>query len=233
MGMYTYVSLRVWVHEEKRPANRDETRKIIQALYDDAQSNSHHEAEYAFNLDGNSENEVKWYSLEKDMLNFSQKYPEYSFIVQEEGTGEFEGSYNFNTYFQGNSYQYDQYFYLLDFIDFDYYVEDLFNKNFTLFNNINEIKENLIIKQNDKTLKIYIPTVTEQQSDRVHRILEFQAQKDFSKLGINVSKYHNDEPSNSILIEYYLQNCTDNQTTQDIISNCYEITERFLIGEVR
>lgn len=238
MGMYSYISLRVWVHAEKRPANKDETQKIIQALYDDQEINPNQEAQYAFDLEGDWKNEVKWYNFGQDMILFSQKHPEYSFIVQERGTGEFEDEHNFNSYFQGKCYEYDQYFYLIDFVDFDSSTEDLFEPNFTLFQNIEDLKSKVVISEKDQDINIYIPTITDQQSNRVFRILCYQTLEKFEQLGFDIfdraTKYPYPCPFKPIVaIKYYKPNLEAHQTTQDFIDAFFKVAEQYLIGELR
>jgi hypothetical protein len=66
------------------------------------------EAMRALDEDGNTANEAKWYESDKDMIEFSKKYPEVRFILNQIGQGDGgdeddeddDGSIEFDNIFQ-------------------------------------------------------------------------------------------------------------------------------------
>lgn len=236
MGMYSRIGLKIWQHQENRPANTYETKRIIQALYDDKEVNANQEAEYAFDLNGISSNEVKWYDVESNIAKFSEKHPDYSFTIRiksEEQEFENERAY-FRTFFHGQSVLSASYFWDLGYVDYD--LDEFFNSAFTLFDTPEKLKSQIIHTIDDSFLTIYIPTTQKNESKRIARILNYQAMFQLQESNFHIEDIHHYLPqnapiSNGIQIKYYLPTLESKKVSPDeAIEFIIDLSNKYLIG---
>jgi hypothetical protein len=89
MGYYSNFKLEV---------NHPDEEDIIGDLLD-----NNEDARRALQYDGNSQEPTKWYDMDKDMKEFSKKYPEVLFEMQRQG--ESGGDDQCNYYFQNGKAQ--------------------------------------------------------------------------------------------------------------------------------
>ena len=76
--MGTYSRYRLGIVRDEYLSVR-EKQKIIQQLFDDCDIDPHKEMARAISLDGQTEQEAKWYNANEHLIAFSQKYPDLRF----------------------------------------------------------------------------------------------------------------------------------------------------------
>lgn len=81
MGIYSYFRLEILDNQARKILKGDGKQHIIQTLFDDTEIDQYDFAENALTLDGETNDEAKWYDCQQDLEIFSTKHAHLTFIV--------------------------------------------------------------------------------------------------------------------------------------------------------
>ena len=172
--MGTYSRYRLGIVRDEYLSVR-EKQKIIQQLFDDCDIDPHKEMARAISLDGQTEQEAKWYNADEHLIAFSQKYPDLRFIL---GIADWDDEYGQDEYFtlfhQGQAIR-DQRRFMgepLTFGDLELNEWSVFrSQEAILFQDQTDFLEKIIQQQHDDQTIIIIPFKKCEDMDEIEIVL--------------------------------------------------------------
>lgn len=81
MGIYSYFRLEILDNQAKKILEGNDKQQVIQALFDDTEIDQYDFAENALTLNGETNDESKWYDCQQDLEIFSKEHPHLTFIL--------------------------------------------------------------------------------------------------------------------------------------------------------